>query len=602
MRLLCFLSLCLWTEVAMGQQLEVNAPGRVDMGEPYFQVRYTIKTTHTHDFVPPQTNDFEQLSAPGISTMNSTVIVNGDVKTESSTTFTLTYAPLKKGTFTLPAATVDVNGKTVKSATVKIQVTGEGRPSAGNSLSASRRQEEDDLRNARVPVTDKDLFIQTTAERTQAYEQEAVLLTYRFYARSGVGLSNLAISEKPNFQGMMSQEIQPKSIDAEITHLNGETYRTGIIMQYLVYPQKAGKVKVPGITFDCYVIQSAAMDDMLDAYFNGMSQVGRTLKRTSNALEFDVKALPEPKPADFSGGVGIFQIKGELLTPHPKANEVCTYRLTVEGKGNLKMLAPPVLNLPTDFDSYNPKTVEHTEVTPEGVKGKMVYEYTFVPRNMGGYHLEGMSFSYFDTDKKAYVTLTTDSIGLHVEKGTKSDEEYEREKQYRNADIRDVRPTGELSASGSLLSAYAPWSYLVCYVLWAGLFCLAAHLLGKYIAAGADTADNRRNKASRMAKKRLRVAGKLLKSNDDKAFYAEISRALYAFLADRYTMGLSVLNRDMIANQLLAHVDEELRNAFLGLMDECELAQFAPQGGTARKEDVYDQALMLIDSMPKQPQ
>lgn len=574
------------------QQVQVQAPSTVDLGDSYFQVSYTVMGDDAGQFVPPATHDFELLSRPAVSRFSSTSNINGKVTQSSSITFTLTYRPLRKGRFTLPAASMQVRGKTIHSRAVTVTVTGDASAKGGAHTSHTSTSH----KSAASPhVGDDDLFIRATIGTTEVYEQQAVLVTYRFYALPGVGLNNIGLSEKPDFKGVVSQEIPIKDIQATTTTVKGRTYRTGIMQQYLLFPQQAGRIEIPGITFDCYVIQQAQVDDMLDAFFNGTGSVGMTLKRSVPAMTLNVKPLPGPRPADFSGGVGQFDIKGQLVTSQPRANEVCTYRLTVSGRGNLKMLMAPTLQTPADFDTFTPKTEEHTSETIEGVSGDMTYEYTFVPRNVGDYTLPGIAFTYFDPVAGAYRTLRTDDIRLHVAKGSKSDEEYERERALRSADIRDIHPITEHGRGGlvALMQAH-PWSYVSIYVLLILVYVLSTRLLQRYMAGRADTADNRRRKASRQAAKRLRQAGKLLASDDNHAFYAAVSSALYRFIADRYSIGMSEMNHDTISRLLEQHATSESRQQMIDLLDECEMAQYAPAADSARREEIYRRSLDLM--------
>lgn len=582
---------CLVCALAVNaQQVQVNAPSRVDLGDSYFQVSYTVAGDDAKQFVPPATHDFELLSSPAVSQFSSMSNINGKKTQSSSVTFTLTYRPLRQGRFTLPAAAMQVRGKTVRSRTVTIEVTANSTSKSGGEASQSSTR----TAGNSPRVTADDLFIRATLESTEVYEQQAVLLTYRFYALPGVGLSNIGLSEKPDFKGVVSQEVPIKDIQATTAVVKGRTYRTGIMQQYLLFPQQAGNIEIPGITFDCYVIQQTQVDDMIDAFFNGTGSVGMTLKRSTPAMKIHVKALPQPRPADFSGGVGQFSIKGALATSRPKANEACTYRLTVSGRGNLKMLMPPTLQTPADFDVFTPKTDEHTSETADGVSGDMVYEYTFVPRNVGDYTLPGITFTYFDPTTQAYRTLRTEDIVLHVGKGSKSDEEYERERALRAMDIRDIHPVGSRSPGLAEWMQAHSWLYGLVYLLLILSYILCIRLFRGYLAGRADTPGNRSRKAARLAAKRLQQAGKLLSSGADNDYYAAVARALYGFMADRYGIGTSEMNRDTIRRLLAEHATPEFQQQMLELLDECEMAQYAPVGDSARKEETYRRALELM--------
>ena len=577
-------------------QLQVQAPSHISANQQYFQVRYTIQSDNASNFREPATSDFELLAAPGVSTYSNTSIVNGRVSSSSSTTYTLTYRAKKKGKFTLPAASVQVGGKTIRSRGVSITVDGtpNNAPSTGGGASSPQTSGG----QTSASISDKDLYVRASIDRTTVYEQEAVLLTYKFFAAPHVGLNNVSLAAKPDFKGIVSQEIPIREIQPVREQIGGRTMITGVMQQYLLFPNQAGEVTVPSVTFDCQVIQQTAVEDMIDAFFNGGGRVGRTLKRTVPAMTFQVKALPQPQPADFAGGVGEFAIKGELVTTQPKANEVCTYRLTVSGKGNLRMLIAPTLPVPEGFDTFTPKTTDKTQLTASGITGEMVYEYTFVPRSMGAATLPGISFSYFDVATQTYKTLRTDEIHLNVAKGTKSDEEYERERQNRASDIRDIH-----AASFNGQTANSFWDHLSLhtiisfYLLLPLLYIGVMKALRRYRMGGASTAQGRSRKASRRARQQLKEAGNLLQKGDERAFYAAMLKALHGFLADKYGIAMSEMTHERIEQALQVHATEEQRQQFIALIDTCEMAQYAPVGDAVQKEESYRQALALLESL-----
>ena len=73
--------------------------------------------------------------------------------------------------------------------------------------------------------------------------------------------------------------------------------------------------------------------------------------------------------------------------------------------------------------------------------------------------------------------------------------------------------------------------------------------------------------------------------------------ALYGFLADRFAVAPSTINRDLITRDLLSQVSPDIRARFLALLDACEMARYAPAGTLRPKEDIYREALWLMDQI-----
>jgi hypothetical protein len=100
-----------------------------------------------------------------------------------------------------------------------------------------------------------------------------------------------------------------------------------------------------------------------------------------------------------------------------------------------------------------------------------------------------------------------------------------------------------------------------------------------------------------MAVKRMRQAERMINSQNEKDFYAEVIRALYAYLSDKFGVGLSVLNREYISTELLNDIDENVRITFIKILEECEMAQYSVSLSELTKEQIYKNAIDAIVSM-----
>ena len=283
-----------------------DAPEVVVSGDQ-FRLTFTINSQKIRDFRAPNIQDFEVLMGPSRSQQSSTQIINGQVTSTSSITFTYILMADKEGTYTIPGATVMVNGNTHTSNSVKIKVLPPDQDAGQGNKSSSRNQV------AGSKITDKELFITATASKTNVYEQEAFLLTYKVYTQ--VNLTNLH-GDTPDLKGFHTQEVElPRQKTFSLEHYNGKNYSTTIWQQFVLFPQQSGKLEIPSITFDATVAQMVASADPFDAFFNGGSNyVNINKKLVTPKITINVKELPEGKPANFSGGVGEFTISSSINT------------------------------------------------------------------------------------------------------------------------------------------------------------------------------------------------------------------------------------------------------------------------------------------------
>lgn len=571
-------------------RIDVEAPAAIDINEPYFQIRYTINTADVANFSAPQFTGFDVLSGPNVSTRKSFSSVNGHNTSSSSCTYTFTLAPQRTGNFTFPPASIQAEGKTFRSRQVSIQVTGKGERNSQTSQKRESAQTEQ-LRTAGSRVTENDLHITADIKRKQIYEQEAVLVTYRFHERPGVGLNSITLSKKPDFKGVVSQDIPVKEIDATVETIDGKTYRTGIIQQYLVFPQQSGKIVIPGLTFDCVVIQRDNFIDPYDAFFNGGGTIGKSLKRTVPEISLEVKPLPTPKPTGFSGAVGKFEIKGELLPSVLKTNEISTYRLTVSGTGNLKLIAPPTLSFPAGFESYAPKTSDNTRITNGNISGDIVFDYTFIARNTGDYELPAVNFSYFNPDSGEYENATIPPKHVKVEKGERSEEDIQQELRLRDSDIR--------TADATDTTLWPRWNtppYWTCFTVLILIAVLIRFILQKRFHADAVTRKNSR--AGKIAAKALRQAKSLLGQNNPAAFYTAIAQALHDYAGNRFNIEPAAIGRERITAEMTAcRIPESLITSYDHALETCELARFAPQGLNENEETFYNSVSNMLTDL-----
>lgn len=566
------------------------------VGEP-FRIQYTVNTDQVSDFSGPTFTHFECLNGPATSTFNNYQVVNGRSSSSSSTTFTYILSATKKGKYSLPGAAVTVEGHTYHSRPVTVQVT------VGAGISASRPNnstsgEETQIQSAGTQITNRDIFLTVTANKRKVYEQEPIVLTYKFHARVGVGLSNIMLKKKPDLNGFLAQEVPlPTNLAPTTATHNGILYKEGTNLQYVIFPQKTGILKIPALSFDCEIMQQDMSVDLIDAFFNGAGHISLRVPRTTPELEIEVLPLPTPKPANFSGGVGKLDIKGELLTPHPATNEISTYRITLTGAGNMKLIKAPTVIFPKDFETYTPKTTEETQLTVDGIAGKVVYDYTFAPRNQGRYEIPAVEFIYFDSESNNYKTIRTQPQTIDVVKGKRSAADLDRELQLRSSDIRSPKAGNTAPSAADMVFAKGSVSYIAAYLVVLLVFSISYLALHRYLRTFADTDMRRYKKAGRQAIRKLKEARNLLESNQDAAFFSAVSRALTGYAADKYALALSDQSKENITKVLREKkVAEPVVQQMASLLETCEYARFAPASGID-KNKLYEQTLQVIEML-----
>lgn len=577
---IAFISFIFFIQCAYADiKIEASAPGVVEVNEQ-FRLSYVINSQDINDFGISDLNDFEIDMGPSTSRQSSVQIINGKMTKNSSVTYTYILRAIKEGDFTIPPAKARVDGKEYSSNPIKIKVIKGSSSSQGSQGGQTQRMR---TQSAGAQITANDLFITVTANKRRVYEQEAVLLTYKVY--SLVNLSQLA-GGIPDLEGFHTQEIElPQQKNLKMEEYNGKSYGTVVWRQYVLFPQRSGKLTIPSVDFDAIVVQHNRNIDPFEAFFNGgstMVEVKKTVKAPSITL--DVMSLPE-KPADFSGAVGHFKIKSEISTTDLKANDALTLKLTVSGSGNMKLMKSPKVQFPNDFETYDAKVSDNVKIGREGASGDKSFEYIAVPRHPGTYTIPAVNFCYFDTKDSKYKTITTESYTVNVGKSSITannvSSNYTNREDVRMlaSDVRYIHlGDSKIKPSGQIF--FGSFKYLMCYIVSFSLFVILIVVYRKRVKENSNIAKVKNKKANKVATRRLKRASQLLKQNNASELYSELLKALWGYFGDKLNIPTSELNKEIIAEQLSKKgVQEDEINSVLETMNECEYARYS-QGST----------------------
>lgn len=573
-----------------------SAPDAVVVGDQ-FRLSYTVTTQKVKDFRAPSIKGFDVLMGPSRSQQSSTQIVNGNVTSTSSITFTYILMANTAGEYTIGGASIVADGNQMVSNSVKIKVLPQDQNSNGGQGGSSAHS------SSGTSVSDQDLFITATASKTNVFEQEAFVLTYKIYTReSNLQLNNAKL---PDFKGFHSQEIE-MTTNARWTpeHYRGRNYYTTVYRQFVLFPQQSGKLYIDPAQFQMTIGKPVQSDDPFDAFFNGGSNVIEIKKSIATPkIAINVSPLPAGKPADFSGGVGEFIVSSSINSKELKTNDAITIKLVISGTGNLKLISNPEIKFPEDFEVYDPKVDNQVRLTREGLTGNRVIEYLAIPRHAGTYKIPGVSFSYFDIRSKSYKTLKTEEYVVNIEKGAGNADQVianftnKEDLKVLGEDIRYIKQNEvTFQPKGSFF--YGSMSYWLFYIIPALAFIIFFIIYRKQAAENANVAKVRTKKANKVATKRMKLAGKLLSENKKDAFYDEVLKALWGYISDKLNIPVSRLSKDNIEEKLRNHgVSEELIKDFLNALNDCEFARFAPGDENQAMDKVYSSSIEVISKM-----
>lgn len=599
MRKLIFLLITLISVQAFADDnvsFTASAPDVVVIGDQ-FRLSYTVTTLKIRDFRAPSIKGFDVLMGPSRS--QQVQIINGN--TSSSITYTYILMAKEEGEFSIPGATIVANGNQMASNSVKIKVLPPDKANGASGNSTSNPSA--DRPTSGSGISSQDLFITASASKTNVYEQEAFLLTFKIYTLVDLrGFDNVKL---PDFRGFHSQEVElPNNQKWSLEHYKGRNYHTTVYRQFVLFPQQAGKLTIEPARFDASIAKVVQSADPFDAFFNGGSNYVEIKKSLSTPkITINVNPLPAGKPADFSGGVGEFSISSSINAKELKTNDAITIKLVISGTGNLKLVSTPEIKFSEDFEVFDPKVDNKVRLTQEGLSGSKVIEYLAIPRHAGTYKIPSVSFSYFDIKSKSYKTLKTEDYEIKVEKGAGNADQVianftnKQDLKVLGEDIRYIKLNDvQLQQKGDIL--YGSLVYWLWYIIPAIAFIIFFIIYRKQAMENANVAKMRTKKANKVATKRMKLAGKLLAENKKEAFYDEVLKALWGYISDKLNIPVSRLSKDNVEEKLRNYgVSEALIKDFLDALNECEFARFAPGDESQAMDKVYSSSIEVMSKM-----
>jgi hypothetical protein len=571
----------------------MEAPQVVELGEQ-FRLAFTVNAK-AQNIKLPDLSDFEVLMGPSTSQSSSFQIINGVSSQSVSFSYLYVLRAKKEGKFTVNPGTITVDGTDYKSNSQSIEVVkGSSKPSSGGV---------DTPTSTPGSVPKNDLFVRLNLDKRSVYKGEHLTATIKIYSKVNLnGFEDISI---PNFEGFWSQDIQlPQQISLQRETYNGEIYNVGTLKKTLLFPQQTGNITIGAVKIDCIVQQRVKRSQsMFDDFFDSFANVKATI--TSDPVSVHVLPLPTA-PAGFSGAVGKFDIRSSITSKNVKENDAITIKLDVTGNGNIKLINPPKITFPADFEVYDPKTNSNFNASEQGLNGNISFEYLFLPRFAGTYTIPAVNFVYFDTDSKRFVSKSTEEYQIRVVKGdgTRSNQTInsiaKEDLKQIGTDIRYIK-TGAIQLKPKGHIFFGSFSF---YLLYLGgiLTLLAIYLLNqKRIRENANVARMKNKKASKVALKRLKEASGHLSKGSAEKFYESVERAFWGYLSDKLTIPVSELSREKASDELAKHsVSAAIIERFVKILDTCEFARYAPGGGSSGMQELFAEATEVMSVMEKE--
>ena len=517
-------------------------------------IKFTVNAK-AKDFKSPNFQGLRILSGPNSSSSSSYSFVNGESKSEITTTYSYYVSASKEGNYTISSASVNANKKTISSNPLTIKVV-KGKKQENNNI-------------------EKNLFITVNTTKKNIIVGEQIIVSYKLHTR--LELENTELSQLPNLNGFWKKDLESSSrFKREV--IDGIPYNTAIIKKTVLTAQKSGKLEIDPIKVTCSIriTNQRNRRDPFANFFNTYNVREEIV--SSKKITINVKDLPSPKPNNFSGGVGNFEISSKTDKNELNANDALTYTIKLTGTGNIELIKPFLIDFPKDFEVYDPKITE--KIFQGGNKRSIkTFEYLLIPRYKGDYKIPSYNFSFFDTKQKKYVTKKTQSHSINVLKSNNDENNTTSFSQQKvesvNNDINYIKNSTIFSEKNN-----QKINLTIIYILFflpIILMILLSIILSVRNKNPLNLIDKKHKLAKKIASKRLKKANEFLKAKNYDGFYEEIEKSLWGYFSDKFKVDIINLSKDSINDYFTKYeISKDVKNQFIDLINSCELERYSP--------------------------
>ena len=525
--------------------------------------------------------------------MYSTSIINGKRTAMTAVDYSFLYIAEKEGPSTVPATSISADGSTYTSSPVNFNIVAARTPQPSATPSPSRP-----TTSQLKKITGKDVFVRIILSKSKAVEQEAIRCTIKLYLDTDLGIDGQKsqIVQQPKFEGFMVEELDAPN-GTSIENYNGHEYRTMILKEAILFPQRTGNLTINSGLYTLTVQQYQIVNR---GYYYEQRPVDTKIDIESNTASIDIAPLPEA-PEGFSGAVGDFKATSTLSSENLKTGEAGVLRFIISGTGNVRYIKEPKVDFPSGIDAYTPRSSQSARVVGNNVTGTDTITYTFTPTRTGTYAIPAGEFVYYDLSAKKYITIPFPTYTINVEQGSSravatDGAASQKDIEVKNTDILPQHRNARGEKGAAML--ICQWYYWTIIGFLALTLIATVILSTQRIKRNANVTARNYAKASKVARQRLKKAAALMKAHDDQEFYLEMIRAIWGYLSHKLSIPTSQLTRDNVSDQLASYgASQELIDKFITVLDQCEMARYAPSANEGGMEAVYNTASDAIDQM-----
>jgi hypothetical protein len=535
----------------------------------------------------PQIDGLSFYSLGQDSTSISMNIVGSQRAVEYRRTLAFVVVPSREGTYEIKGVTVKYGAESAVADPVKLTVLKAGAPTPIPTPIPYAPPGQQGRGGG-------DFQLIAEVSKSKAYVGEAVAVRYILLGSPGIiqQIESFGNLGPGLFKRCVVEEVDLGELRRQPQRIGGQIVEMIVLKHFILFPLSAGPIEVEPVTLTLDVRPGGRRPSFFDFPFE------RTVQTTAACapLRINVEALPTAgRPEGFDGAVGDFKLEAAVDKRELVEGDPLSLQLVLAGNGNIRNCPPPMLPDLSGFDQYESTKKEDVSVAPQGVSGRITYEYVLVPKALTSTEIGPVRLFFFNPGDGQYHTISTDSIHLTIRPRSQGSGDRvllaagagtKREIVLTGEDFRHI-VVGVAGSAQERLDLYRRPSYIVLmvapFLVLGGVAAYARHR--RRLEMDPEYARHRR--APRMARRLLAEARQAVKAGDRDTAYAAFLKTLVDYVGNRWNLAAVGMTTSDLGRHLRDRgVSEECVGGLIAVLEEFEACRFGGNTDYSLRSDL----------------
>ncbi len=516
-----------------------------------------------------------RLLSPIPTSTNSFSLVNGVATSTSGYRFTLQAD--QPGTITIPAIELEAGGRIYRTNEISLEV-----------LDRDQMQQHHQ--------EDRDVYLRLELSNETPFAGEQVNAKVVLYFKSEISVTSYQPAASWRTEGFWTERLTDgRGPRAETVIINGIQYRRAVLMSYALFPTRSGTVSLGSYRVSVNLRPTSRFGDT-SRFFDGFGRTQRSVDLQTEAMELNVKQLPQPQPIGFTGAVGNFSVSRTVARSEVVIGEPLEIETRFSGKGNINLINQPQYEIPAGYERFRPSEQTDIRNTPEGIEGTKTFTDTWIARRVGNFTLPAARVYWFDPDAARYRYRELPEVQLAVLRDPDQEFLFVEDTRIR---LNPATGVANWIQAGAGVQNRRLW-YLILGIL-PVLVLSAGYARRRYLdRLQTDRAFMRSRKATQTASARLAQADEQAAGEAWKNAFHHLYISVTGFISDRLNLSETGLSNAYLVSKVREqNADQALLNRLDRFLSHMSDITYAPGEGRLSWQQDRAEAEALIELLKR---